>query len=152
MNLAVLYNSQGRNEEAEALLRGVLEDYPENHEAQYSLALLLVETGREGEALAYLEQAADGLPERARIRYNLGLLQQQLGRLADAERSMRAAVEVEPRNLDYLYALADHYARRGDFRRALAVADQMIATNPGAQVGHDMKAALEQAIAQSGGD
>jgi hypothetical protein len=33
----------------------------------------------------------------------------------------------------------------------MVVADQMIATNPGAQVGHDMKAALERAIAQGGG-
>jgi tetratricopeptide (TPR) repeat protein len=129
----------------------VLEDYPDNHEAEYSLALLLVETGREGEALAWLERAADGLPERTRIRYNLGLLQQQLGRLDAAEGNLRSAVEAEPSNLDYLYALADHYARRGDFRRALAVADQMIATNPGAQVGHDIKAAIEQAMAQGQG-
>ena len=152
MNLAVLYNSQGRNEEAESLLRGVLEDYTDNHDAEYSLALLLVETDRAEEALAWLERAADGMPQRTRIRYNLGLLQQQLGRLPEAEESLRAAVEAEPRNLDYLYALADHYARRGDLRNALAVADQMIATNPGAQVGHDMKAALEQAIGQGGGN
>ncbi len=152
MNLAVLYNSQGRNEEAESLLRGVLEDYPDNHDAEYSLALLLVETDRAAEALAWLERAADGMPQRTRIRYNLGLLQQQLGRLPEAEESLRAAVEAEPRNLDYLYALADHYARRGDLRNALAVADRMIATNPGAQVGHDMKAALEQAIGQGEGN
>jgi tetratricopeptide (TPR) repeat protein len=152
MNLAVLYNSQGRNDEAEVLLRGVLEHYPDNHEAEYSLALLLVETDRAEEALSWLERAAVGLPERTRIRYNLGLLQQQLGLLPEAERSLRAAIEVEPGNLDYLYALADHLARRGDLRGALAVADQMIAANPGAQVGHDMKAALEQAIAQGGGN
>ena len=152
MNLAVLYNSQGRNEEAESLLRGVLDDYPDNHDAEYSLALLLVETDRAAEALAWLERAADGMPQRTRIRYNLGLLQQQLGRLPEAEESLRAAVEAEPRNLDYLYALADHYARHGDLRNALAVADQMIATNPGAQVGHDMKAALEQAIVQGEGN
>ena len=151
MNLAVLYNSQGRNDEAEVLMRGVLEDYPDNHEAEYSLALLLVETDRAEEALTWLERAADGMPQRTRIRYNLGLLQQQVGQLSAAEVSLRAAVAAEPRSLDYLYALADHYAKRGDLRSALAVADQMIAINPGAQVGHDMKAALEQAIAQSGG-
>ncbi|MGB5674494.1 MAG: tetratricopeptide repeat protein, partial [Gemmatimonadota bacterium] len=152
MNLAVLYNSQGRNEEAEVLLRGVLEDYPDNHDAEYSLALLLVETDRAEEALSWLQRAAVGMPERTRIRYNLGLLQQQMGLLPEAEASLRAAIEAESGNLDYLYALADHLARRGDLRAALAVADQMIAANPGAQVGHDMKAALEQAIAQGGGN
>jgi tetratricopeptide (TPR) repeat protein len=150
MNLAVLYNSQGRNDEAEVLLRGVLEHYPDNHEAEYSLALLLVETDRAEEALSWLQRAAVGMPERTRIRYNLGLLQQQLGLLPEAEGSLRAAIAAEPDNLDYLYALADHLARRGDLRGALAVAEEMIATNPGAQVGHDMKAALEQAIAQGG--
>lgn len=150
MNLAVLYNSQGRNDEAEVLLRGVLEHYPDNHEAEYSLALLLVETDRPEEALSWLQRAAVGMPQRTRIRYNLGLLQQQLGLLPEAEGSLRAAIAAEPGNLDYLYALADHLARRGDLRGALAVADEMIATNPGAQVGHDMKAALEQAIAQGG--
>jgi len=151
MNLAVLYNSQGRNEEAEDLLRGVLEDYPDNHDAEYSLALLLVETDRAVEALPWLERAADGMLQRTRIRYNLGLLQQQIGRLPEAEGSLRAAVEAEPRNLDYLYALADHYARRADFTRALAVIEQMIATHPEASIGPDMKQAIEQAIVQSGG-
>jgi tetratricopeptide (TPR) repeat protein len=151
MNLAVLYNSQGRNEESEALLRGVLEDYPDNHEAQYSLALLLVETGRSEEALGWLEQAAAGLPQRIRIRYNLGLLEQQLGRLAEAEASLRAAVDARPDNLDYLYALADHYARRGALQRALAVAERMIETHPEAPIGSEMKAALEQAMAQGEG-
>ena len=90
------------------------------------------------------------MPGRTRIRYNLGLLQQQMGLLPEAEASLRAAIEAEPGNLDYLYALADHLARRGDLRGALAVTDQMISTNPGAQVGHEMKAALEQAISQGG--
>ncbi len=151
MNLAVVYNSQGRNEEAEDLIRGVLEDYPDHHDAEYSLALLLVETARMEEALPWLQRAADGMPQRTRIRYNLGLLQQQLGQLPAAEMSLRAAVEAEPRNLDYLYALADHYAKRGDFRNALAIADQMVATNPGAPIGRDMKAAIERAMGQGEG-
>jgi tetratricopeptide (TPR) repeat protein len=92
------------------------------------------------------------MPQRTRIRYNLGLLQQQLGQLTAAERSLRSAVEAEPRNLDYLYALADHLARRGEYRSALAVADQMIATNPGAPIGQELKTVLERAIAQGGGN
>ena len=59
-------------------------------------------------------------------------------------------VDAEPTNLDYLYALADHYAKRGELEAALAVAEQMIATHPGAPIGRDMKEALEQAIAGRG--
>ena len=134
-----------------ACLDEALRLQPGNHEAQYSLALLLVETGHGEEALSWLVQAADGMPQRTRIRYNLGLLQQQLGQLSAAEVSLRAAVEAEPGNLEYLFALADHYGKRGEFRQALAVAERMIATHPEEQVGRDMKAAIEQAIAQGGG-
>jgi tetratricopeptide (TPR) repeat protein len=148
MNLAVLYNSQGRNDEAETLLREVLEDYPENGEAAYSLGLLLVEMGRPGEALAYLEQAADRLPQRTRIRYNLGLLWQQLGRMDEAETALRAALEAEPDNLEYMFALADHYLKRGDLRRADALADRIIETHPAAPVGPQIKAYIEGQVRQ----
>jgi len=150
MNLAVLYNSQGRNAEAEQLLREILEDYPEDHDAEYALALLLVETGRSEEALPWLERAADGMPRRTRIRYNLALLLQQLGRLPQAEANFRAIVEEEPGNLDYMYALADHYAKKGDYRKALEVAEWMITEHPESPIGSQMKAALEQALARGG--
>ena len=63
-----------------------------------------------------------------------------------------AAVEAEPANLDYLYALADHYARHGDFPRALAVIEQMIETHPEASIGPDMKESIEQALVQGEGN
>ncbi|MDP2469496.1 MAG: tetratricopeptide repeat protein [Candidatus Palauibacterales bacterium] len=150
MNLVVLLNAQGRNDEAETLLRQVLDAYPDNHDAEYALALLLVETGRSEEALEWLTRAAEGMPARTRVRYNLGLLQQQLGRVGEAESSLRATLAAEPGNLDYLYALADFYARRGEYRRALELADRMIATHPEAAIGSQMKAAIEQAIAAEG--
>ena len=67
------------------------------------------------------------------------------------ESSSVAAVDSEPDNFEYLYALAEHYARREEFELALAVAEQIIASHPGAQIGRDMKASLEQAIAEGGG-
>jgi predicted CXXCH cytochrome family protein len=148
MSLVMLLNSQGRNDEAESLLRQVLEDDPENHDAEYSLALLLVETGRGEEALPWLERAADGMPQRTRVRYNLGLLLQQLGRIQRAEANLRTVVEADPRNLDYLYALADHYAKRGDLRRALAVTDRLVEAHPEAPIGVQMKATIERAMAE----
>ena len=87
----------------------------------------------------------------SRAAYNLGLVQQQLGRTEAAEAALRLAVDLEPANLDYLYALADHYAKRGEYRRALAVAERMIEAHPDAPIGPDMKEALEQAIAQAEG-
>jgi len=145
-NLAMLYNSQGRNKEAEKLLREVTEDYPYEYEAAYSLGLLLAEMNRLEDAVVYLERAANGMPNYARIRYNLGLIQQHLGRLDEAEVSLVQVLEIEPENIDYLYALADHYIKRGEFRKALPVTEQMISAHPDQKVGHDLKTYLEQAL------
>jgi Tfp pilus assembly protein PilF len=146
INLAMLYNSQRRNAEAEKLLREVLDEYPDQHEIAYSLGLLLVEMNRFEDAAAYLARAANGIPGRPRIVYNLGLLQQQLGREREAEASLSLAVEIEPENLDYLYALADHYIKRGMFTRAGQVADRMIAAHPDNRLGHDIKNHVEKTL------
>jgi tetratricopeptide (TPR) repeat protein len=148
-NLAVLYSGQGRNEDAEQLLREILETHPEQYESSYSLGLLLGEMGRYDEAATYLQQAAKGMPDRARVLYNLGLVQQYLGRYDEAEAALRRAVELEPANLDYLHALADHYLRRGDARSALFVAEQMIAVDPHNRLGQELKIISERALGRS---
>jgi tetratricopeptide (TPR) repeat protein len=149
-NLAVLLNSQGRNEEAERLLRQIVESYPERYDASYSLGLLLAEMGRDEEAAEQLRLAAEGMPERPRIFYNLGLILQQLGRTAEAEAALRRTVELEPTNLDYLYALADHYAKRGEYRQALRIAERMIASHPDQPIGRQIKDIAERALRSTG--
>ncbi len=146
MNLAVLYNRQGRNAEAETLLREVLDADPEMYEAAYSLALLLVEMNRPPEAAEFLARAAEGMPERSRVHYNLGLLLQSLERQPEAEAALARALELEPENLDYLYALADHYVKRGEPARALPLTERMIAADPEDPLGPRMKAFVERAL------
>ncbi len=146
MNLAILYNSMGRNEEAATLLREVLSDYPDLYDAAYSLALLLVEMGQSEDAVLYLRQASDGMPDRARVHYNLGLLEQSLGRSSAAEAALLKALSLEPANLDFMFALTDHYMNRGDLDDALRMANRMIASHPEADIGHQMKARIEAAL------
>ncbi len=88
--------------------------------------------------------------DRARAHYNLGLALQALGRFDEAEAALGRAVELEPENLDFLYALADHYARTGNFQAALAITEQMIATHPENPIGRDLKTQLERAIRDGG--
>jgi tetratricopeptide (TPR) repeat protein len=77
-NLAVLLNAQGRNEEAEALLRSILDAYPEQHEVAYSLGLLLAEMGRYVEAESYLARAAAGMPDHPGAARNLRAVREYL--------------------------------------------------------------------------
>jgi tetratricopeptide (TPR) repeat protein len=146
MNLAVLYNAAGRNDEAETLLREVLDAYPEEAQAAYSLGLLLAEMGRMDEAVEFLRRTTVIEPGRARAHYNLGLALQAVGRTDEAGQALRTAAEIEPGNLDYLFGLADFHARAGDLGAAIAVAEQMIAAHPENPLGRDLRAQLERAL------
>ena len=137
VNLAMLYNQLGRKEETEVLLREVVVDHPRQYEVQYSLGLLLAEKKKYDEAAGHLEIAAKGLPERARVHYNLGLLLQQLKRDVAAEAALLTALEIEPDSLDYLYAAADHYLKRGKLIKARDIAEQMVQKHPRQTIGHE---------------
>ena len=144
VNLAIFYNRQGQNDEAEKLLKEVLKTYPQMHDVAYSLGLLLAEKKKYEEAAVYLEMAAKGLPERARIYYNLGLLLQVLKREGDAEVALRKALKLEPDNLDFIYALADFYLKKGNLPQAKALAEQMVSKHPEQRIGHELLQHLDK--------
>jgi len=144
VNLAYLYNGQGRNEEAEKLLREVISQQPELYEIAYSFGLLLVEMQKYREAVGYLEQASKGLPGRSRIHYNLGLLYQHLQDARQAENELRAALALEPRNLDFQYGLADHYLKRGMFEAARPIVTDMAVMHPENPIGGQMLEFIRQ--------
>ena len=84
MNLAVLLNAQGRNEEAEILLRSILDAYPEQYDVAYSLGLLLAEMGRYEEAERFLAAAASGMPDHPGAQRNLRAVREYLAQVAAA--------------------------------------------------------------------
>ncbi len=81
-NLAVILNSQGRNDEAEELLRSILASDPGQYETAYSLGLLLAEMGRYAEAEALLARAAAGMPDHEGARRNLEAISAYLAQVA----------------------------------------------------------------------
>ena len=83
-NLAVLLNARGLNDEAEALLRSILEAYPEQYDVAYSLGLLLAEMGRYPEAERYLTLAAAGMPGHPGAERNLRAIREYLARVGGA--------------------------------------------------------------------
>jgi Tfp pilus assembly protein PilF len=138
VNLAMLYNRMGQNDEAENLLRQVLVRQPELYEVNYSLGLLLAEEKNYVDAEQHLTKAAKGMPHRARIHYNLGLLQQYLKKDVAAEASLLAALDIEPDQIDFLYALVDFYLKRGRLPEARRMARQMVAKHPLNTTGHNL--------------
>jgi tetratricopeptide (TPR) repeat protein len=149
LNLAALLIAKGEYEEAEGLLLDVLADRPQMHEAAHMLAHVLTERERHAEAADYLRQVTEALPDQSRIYLELGLAEGAAGRNEAAESALLRALQLEPDNLDYLFALADHFVRRGEFDRALVYADRMIATHPELEVGSQVKIFIEEILMKS---
>jgi tetratricopeptide (TPR) repeat protein len=146
INLAMLKHQVGMNDEAERLFREVVDEHPQLYEAAYSLGLLLVELKKYDEAVQYVSKAALGMPKRARVQYNLGLLLQQLGRTEEAEAVLLRSLEMEPDNIDYLHAVADHYLRQGKLHEAKRIAEQMVAKHPNNTLGRRLLRFIDQTM------
>jgi len=130
VNLAMLYNRLGDNDKSEVLFREVVEENPEFYEIYYSLALLLVEKNNYNEAEIFMGKAAGNLPEAARVHYNYGLLLQYNKKDSQAETELKKALNLEPENMDFLYALFDFYFKRSRFEQAREMAETMVKVNP----------------------
>ena len=66
------------------------------------------------------------------------LVLRYLKRHAEAEAALRTALELEPDSMDYLYALADHYIKRGQLEKAEHIDRQMVAKHPDRPFGHQL--------------
>ncbi len=138
VNLAMLYNEQGDKTKAEEIFRDTLKDNPNLHEISYSLALLLAEKEEYEEAAIFMGKAAENMPLAARGHYNYGLLLQYLKRDRESELEFKKAIDIEPGNMDFLYALFDFYYKRSEFNKAKEIADQMMMREPGSPAVKEM--------------
>lgn len=130
VNLAMLYNGMGNQDKAEELFREVIREHPGLYEIYYSLALLMAEKKSYEEAAEYMRIAAANMPDTARVHYNYGLLLQFLKNDQECELEFKKALEIEPQNLDYLYALFDYYFKRSKFNKAKNIAETMVKISP----------------------
>jgi len=137
-NLAVLYSRQGKNELAEEQLRKALavnSDLPDVH---YSLGLLLSEQKQYEQAAEHLSKAAAGMPDNARVHYNLGQLLVFLHQDKEAAMALNRTIEIEPRNMNYLQAIAQFYLAKQELSQVRGIAEQMISADPENQLGHQL--------------
>ena len=98
----------------------------------------MAEEKRYEEAVQYLQRAAVNLPQRARIHYNIGLLLAHLKRDSEAEAALQRTLEIEPDNLDFLYALAEFYIKRGRLEEAKPLTEKMAAKFPSNPIGRNL--------------
>jgi Tfp pilus assembly protein PilF len=145
-NLAIIYNQLGKNDKSETLLRDLIKNHPELPESYYYLGLLLAERKNFVEAIKYMKKASELMPERARINYNVGLMLQNIGRKNEAEKELLKALKKEPNNFDFLYALTDHYIKRGKYSKAKKIAMKIKKSFPTNSLGNELLKFIEDKL------
>ncbi|WP_433886371.1 tetratricopeptide repeat protein [Pseudomonas vranovensis] len=106
LNLAQLYQANGRGAEVEGYLRSAIRRDADFLPAQVALAQWLDSQGRSTEARAELDQALARHPQAALLHQASGLALIRQGQREAALKAFRQAVQLEPENAGFGYVLA----------------------------------------------
>jgi tetratricopeptide (TPR) repeat protein len=111
-------HQQGRLDEAESGYRSHLQANPDDHRAQYLLAMLLKQRGQREEPFELVKRAVSLAPDQAAYLLALGGMQMEAGQIAAARVSLNATIKLNP-NAAQAYVLLARLARRdGDAAEA----------------------------------
>ena len=113
----------GKPQEAEPVLRRLVDRYPGNDKVNEALGLIYAEGGEVSRAIPYLQRACSDAPQSALDRMNLGGAYLKLGSAREAAGELRDVVRLEPRNAEALSELGQAYVllhQPADAARAFA--------------------------------
>ncbi len=131
LNLAVLYENQGRHALAEEHYRTALRLDPDFTPARLNLARLLNELGRNPDAEHVLRDGIARVPDEGELHYSLGLLLGEEERLPEAAAALAAPPTSCRRRVRYNEALAlQRLGRRADAEAAFVKAQNTDPEDP----------------------
>jgi predicted CXXCH cytochrome family protein len=125
VNLADLYRSQQRDEEAEAILREGLSAAADRSAVEFALGLTLVRLGRHAEALAHLRRAHELRPEVIRFGYVYAVAQFDQGQKAASLQTLGRMRQRYPANREILQLLAGYNQQMGRAKAAQQYAAEL---------------------------
>ena len=128
--LARLYRFENRHDEAEKVLRGVLEHDSENGPALEQLSQLLVDEGRSQDAIDLLEKAAND-SSSPDVYDLLGDAYSQQKNYAKAEFAYQKAVDEDPDDPGHRHGLAQALLSQDKYPEALAQYTKLAELEPG---------------------
>lgn len=128
--LARLYRFENQHDQAEKILRNVLQHEPDNGQALEQLSQLLTDEGRTQEAVSMLSQAAAASPSPD-IYDLLGTAYTQQKDWPKAEHAYEQAIAQDPDEPNYHQGLAEALIEQGKYPEALAQYKKLSELQPG---------------------
>jgi len=125
VNLADLYRSQERDEDADAILRQGLRVAADTASVEFALGLTLVRLDRRPEALTHLARAYALRPEALRFGYVYAVAQYDSGKEDAALRTLEQMRKRYPANRDILRLLAGYSQQLGRTEEARRLAAEL---------------------------
>jgi tetratricopeptide (TPR) repeat protein len=105
--LAKIYASAGRLDQARAAIDQALSTNPHNPDYRYVLGRVLAQQGQLADALTAFEQATRGNPKDADAFFQMGTIHARLADRERAEAAFKKAIELSPEDREYQAALAN---------------------------------------------
>ena len=127
--LARLYRLRNDHDKAEAVLRGMLKEDPDNEAAVEQLTQLLLDEGKSPEAIALLEEITARSPSPAMLDL-LGDAYTQSHDLPKAETAYRKATELDPSELSHQRGLGQTLMAEEKYAEALDVYQKLTELMP----------------------
>lgn len=121
LNLSVVYNLQGKNEQALKTLQEAVKIDSKNSQIFYNMALLYNEMGKSKEAIVSFDQCLKLKPNNPRIYYNYGLLLAK-DNPSKAEQVLLSGLKQWQNENSLHYALAYLYLNQGKKNEAIKYA------------------------------
>jgi len=143
--LARLYRFENRHEEAEKVLRGIVQKEPDNEPALEQLSQLLIDEGRSQEAIDLLTQTA-GDSSSPDIYDLLGDAYAQSKDFAKAEVAYRKAIDSDPDDPGHRHGLAQALLSQDKYAAALEQYKKLSELEPGTAENYLRMAQLDRRL------
>lgn len=114
----------------DALMRRLLEKYPEDFTANFNLGDLLLSQGKAAAAIPYFERAWKAQPQSALAATELGTAMASDSRMPEAIKLFQRALELDPKFTDARYDLASAEAASGQWEPAASNFKQVLTERP----------------------
>lgn len=130
LNLSVVYNTQGKNQQALHALQTAIKNDSTNERIFYNMALLYNEMNNMPEAEKAFAKAVELKSMNPKVYYNYGLLLNQNKKIKQAETVLLKGITLNPSNSELYYALTFVYIQSNNNGKAQQTASKLKQLDP----------------------